>query len=79
MLVGPVYPEHLSVHCLTKTAMISSSSCIATWAFTASTNMRITGRDGMRMDNCMRNRDYRAASFYRADEEKQHFYGSPGE
>ena len=59
--------------------MISSSSCIAQWAFTASTNRRVSGRDGMRMGNCVRDRDYRAASFYKADEEKQHFYGSPGE
>ena len=59
--------------------MISSSSCIATWAFTASPNMVAIGRDEMRMGNCMRNRDDRAASFYKADEEKQHYYGSPGE
>lgn len=59
--------------------MISTSSCLATWAFTASTNISVIGRDGMRMGNCTRNRDYRAASFYQADEEKQHYYGSPGE
>ncbi len=59
--------------------MISSSSCLATRAFTASTSMGAIGRDEMRMDNCMRNRDDRAAFFYKADEEKRHFYGSPGE
>ncbi len=59
--------------------MISSSSCIATWAFIASTRMGAIGRDEMRMDNCMRYRDDRAASSYKADEEKRHYYGSPGE
>ncbi len=59
--------------------MISSSSCLATWAFAASPNMGAIGRDEMRMDSCMRNRNYRAASFYKADEEKQHNNGSPGE
>jgi hypothetical protein len=41
--------------------------------------MGAIGRDEMRMDNCMRYRDDRAASSYKADEEKRHYYGSPGE
>jgi hypothetical protein len=41
--------------------------------------MGAIGRDEMRMGSCMRNRDDRAASIYKADEEKQHDYGSPGE
>jgi hypothetical protein len=32
----------------------------------------------MHVGSCMRNCDYRAAGFYKAGEEKQHFYGSPG-
>ncbi len=59
--------------------MISSSSCLATWALIASPNRVAIGRDEMRMGSCMRNRDNRAASIYKADEEKQHNYGSPGE
>jgi hypothetical protein len=58
--------------------MISSSSRIAIWSFTASADACKIRRNGMRMSKWMRNRDYRAASFYKADEEKQHFYGSPG-
>lgn len=62
-----------------KTAMISSSSCIVPRAFTASSNIRVIGCEGMRMGNCVRNREYPAAAFYKSDEEKHHFYGSPGE
>jgi hypothetical protein len=58
--------------------MISSSSRIAIGSFTASADGCVIRRDGMRMSNSMRNRDYRAASYNKADEEKQHFYGSPG-
>ncbi len=58
--------------------MISSSSCIAIWSFMASADVCVIRRDGIRMSNRMRNRGYRAASCGKADEEKHHFYGSPG-
>ncbi|MBD0260196.1 MAG: hypothetical protein ICV83_31155 [Cytophagales bacterium] len=59
--------------------MISSSSRIATGSFTAAADAYGICRNGMRLSNRMRNRDCRAASCGKADGEKQHFYGSPGE
>ena len=58
--------------------MISSSSRIAIGSFAASAAVCVIRRDGIRTSNSMRNRDYRAASYGKADEEKHHFYGSPG-
>jgi hypothetical protein len=58
--------------------MISSDSCIATGSFTASADTCVIRRNGMRVSDPMRSRDGRAASYGKASEEKQHFYGSPG-
>lgn len=59
--------------------MISSSSHIATGSFAAFADGCGIDRDGMRLSNRMRNRDFRAASYGKANGGKQHFYGSPGE
>ena len=58
--------------------MIFSSSCLAIGTFISSNPMYSIEGNGMRMDYCLRNQDYRTASFCKADEEKQHFYGSSG-
>ena len=80
MSAGPISSRKAFINSLlTKTAMISSNSCFAPWAFTASSNQCVIDREGMRMGNCVRNRSYRAAAFYKSDEGKHHFYGSPGE
>ncbi|HEX8531469.1 MAG TPA: hypothetical protein VF646_15665 [Cytophagales bacterium] len=58
--------------------MISSSSYIAIGLFAASAGGYVIGRNGIRTSSRMRNRDWQTASFGKANEEKQHFYGSPG-